>query len=81
MPAPTNQWYHKKINFDEMSIDELIDFFEDKQFFNYDCNDPSWNRALTRIRDKYGEVRPNPQGGLGVIHGLRRTTTVGTSST
>jgi len=70
MPAPENQWYHKKINFDEMNIDELVKFFEDKQFFMYDCNDPSWNRALTRIRDKYGEVRPDPKTGFSVNHGL-----------
>ena len=73
-------WYHEKIDFDQMSLDELIEFFEDKQFFMYNCNDPSWNRALCRIRGEYGEVRPNPQTGFGVIHGLRRTDTTRTSS-
>ena len=43
-------WYDEKIDFDEMSLDELVEFFEDKQFFMYDCNDVSWNRALMRIR-------------------------------
>ena len=70
MSAPENQWYHKKIDFDEMDIDELVEFFNDKQFFMYNCNDPSWNRALTRIRDKYGEVRPDPKTGFSVNHGL-----------
>ena len=63
-------WYHEKIDFDKMNLDELIEFFDDKQFFMYNCNDPSWNRALTRIRDKYGEVRPDPRTGFGVKHGL-----------
>ena len=64
-------WYDEKIDFDETSLDELVEFFEDKQFFMYDCNDVSWNRALMRIRDKYGAVTPNPQGGVGIIHGYR----------
>ena len=58
------------MNFDHMDVDELVEFFNDKQFFMYNCNDPSWNRALTRIRDKYGEVRPDPRTGFGVKHGL-----------
>ena len=66
MPAPKNQWYHKKIDFDKMSMEELEEFFKDKQFFMYDCNDDSWNRALIRIRDKYGEVRPDPRTGFGL---------------
>ena len=58
------------INFDDMDVDELVEFFKDKQFYMYDCNDPSWNRAMVKIREKYGEVRPNPQTGFGVCHGL-----------
>ncbi len=58
------------INFDDMDVDELVEFFKDKQFYMYDCNDPSWNRAMVKIREKYGEVKPNPQTGLGVCHGL-----------
>ena len=58
------------INFDDMDVDELVEFFEDKRFYMYNCNDPSWNRAMIKIRDKYGEVRPNPQTGLAVCHGL-----------
>ena len=81
MPAPSNQWYHKKYDFDDMDLAELEEFFKDKRFFDYNCNCPQWNNALVRIRDKYGEVRPDPRNGFGLIHGLRRTTTVGTSST
>ena len=58
------------INFDDMDVDELVEFFKDKRFYMYSCNDPSWNRAMIKIREKYGEVRPNPQTGLGVCHGL-----------
>jgi len=63
-----DRWYDKKIEFDSMSLDEIVEFFEDKQFFMYDCNCPQWNRALTRIRDTYGSVRPDPKTGFGVIH-------------
>ena len=62
-------WYHEKIEFDSMSMEELVEFFKDKQFFMYSCNDPSWNRALVRIRDKYGEVRSNPKNGFGINFG------------
>ena len=51
-----------------MSLDEIIEYYKDKKFFMYSCNCPQWNRALLRIREKYGEVRPNPQTGFGVIH-------------
>ena len=61
-------WYHEKIEFDSMSIEELVEFFKDKQFFMYSCNDVQWNNAMTRIRDKYGSVRPDPKTGFGVIH-------------
>ena len=52
-----------------MSIDELVEFFDDKQFFMYDCNDEQWNNAMTRLRDVYGDVCPDPKTGFGVIHG------------
>ena len=52
-----------------MSIDELVEFFKDKQFFMYDCNDEQWNNAMTRLRDVYGEICPDPKTGFGVIHG------------
>ena len=58
------------MNFDHMDVDELVEYFKDKRFYMYSCNDPSWNRAMIKIREKYGEVRPNPQTGLGVCHGL-----------
>ena len=58
----------EKINHDDMSLDEIIEYYKDKKFFMYSCNCPQWNRALLRIREKYGEVRPNPQTGFGVIH-------------
>ncbi len=54
-----------------MSLDELVEFFKDKQFFMYSCNDPSWNRALVRIREKYGEVKQDPSTGFGVDYGIR----------
>lgn len=57
------------MNFDSMDVDELVEYFKDKQFYMYDCNDPSWNRAMIKIREKYGEVCPDPRTGLGVIHG------------
>jgi len=62
-------WYHDSIEFDLMSIDELVEFFKDKQFFMYDCNDEQWNNAMTRLRDVYGEICPDPKTGFGVIHG------------
>ncbi len=62
-------WYHDSIEFDLMSIDELVEFFEDKQFFMYDCNDEQWNNAMTRLRYVYGEICPDPKTGFGVIHG------------
>ena len=62
-------WYHDKIEFDLMSIDELVEFFDDKQFFMYNCNDEQWNNAMTRLRDVYGDVCPDPKTGFGVIHG------------
>ena len=58
------------MNFDHMDVDELVEYFKDKRFYMYSCNDPSWNRAMIKIREKYGEVRPNPQTGLGVCHGV-----------
>ena len=58
------------MNFDHMDVDELVEYFKDKRFYMNSCNDPSWNRAMIKIREKYGEVRPNPQTGLGVCHGL-----------
>lgn len=63
-------WYLEKIDFDQMSMDELIEFFKDKQFFMYSCNDPSWNRALSRIRDKFGEVKQDPSTGFGINFGV-----------
>jgi len=60
--------YHEKIDFDKMSLGELVEYFKDKKFFMYNCNDPSWNRAFARIRDNYGDIRPNPQTGLGINH-------------
>tara|TARA_B100000029_G_C16730954_1_gene650722 strand:+ start:273 stop:488 length:216 start_codon:yes stop_codon:yes gene_type:complete len=68
MSAPKNQWYHKKIEFDSMSVEELVEFFKDKQFFMYNCNDPQWNNAMIRLRDVYGSIRPDPKTGFGVIH-------------
>ncbi len=63
-----DRWYDKKIEFDSMSLEEIVEFFEDKQFFQYNCNCPQWNRALTRIRDTYGSVCPDPKTGFGIIH-------------
>jgi len=57
------------MNFDDMNIEELVEFFKDKKFFMYACNDPSWNRAMVKIREKYGEVKPDPRTGFGVCHG------------
>ena len=55
-------------NFDDMSLEELIEFFKDKKFYMYNCNCPQWNRAFVRIRDKYGDICPDPRTGFGVIH-------------
>ena len=49
---------------------ENIQEFKDKQFYMYSCNDPSWNRALVRIRDKYGEVKQDPSTGFGINYGI-----------
>ena len=54
------------IEFDNMNLEELVEFFKDKKFFMYSCNDPQWNNALLRIREKYGEVRPDPRTGFEV---------------
>ncbi len=62
-------WYHEKIEFDSMSVEELVEFFEDKQFFMYNCNDEQWNNAMTRIREVHGPIRPDPKTGFGVMHG------------
>jgi len=51
-----------------MSLEDLIEYYKDKRFFMYNCNCPQWNRALLGIREKYGEVRPDPQTGFGIIH-------------
>ena len=58
------------MNFDDMTLDEIVEHFKDKKFFDYNCNDPQWNNALVRIREKYGEVRPNPRTGFEVNYGL-----------
>ena len=63
-----DRWYDKKIEFDSMSLEEIVEFFEDKQFFMYNCNDEQWNNTLVRIREKYGSVRPDPKTGFGIIH-------------
>jgi hypothetical protein len=68
MSAPKNQWYHKKIEFDSMSVEELVEFFKDKQFFMYDCNCPQWNNAMLRLREVHGSICPDPKTGFGVIH-------------
>ena len=67
MSAPKNQWYHKKIEFDSMSVEELVEFFKDKQFFMYDCNDPQWNNAILRLREVHGPICPDPKTGFGVV--------------
>ena len=54
-------------DWDKMSMEEIAEFFKDKNFFEKtDCNCPRWNRMMVRIRDKYGSINPNPQGGFGI---------------
>ncbi len=50
-----------------MSIEELVAYFNKHNFYMEDCNCPEVNRAFVRLRDKYGEIKPNPQTGLGVF--------------
>ena len=59
------------MNFDHMDVDELVEYFKDKRFYMYSCNDPSWNRSLVRIREKYGEVKQDPSTGCGIDYGIR----------
>ena len=54
-------------NWDEMSLQEIADFFKDKNFYeNTSCNCPKWNRMMTRIVEKYGEIKPYPETGCGI---------------
>ena len=53
--------------FDDMSIEELVAYFNKHNFYMEDCNCPEVNRTFVRLRDKYGEIKPNPQTGLGVF--------------
>ena len=44
-------------DWDAMSMEEIAEYFNDKNFYMHtSCNCPKWNRMLTRIRDKYGEI-------------------------
>ncbi len=54
------------MNFDDMTVDEIVEHFKDKRFFDCNCNDPQWNNALLRIREHYGEVRSDPRTGFEV---------------
>ena len=67
----TNHHFMKKMMIDEdwdaMSMEQIAEYFKDKNFFEKtSCNCPKWNRMMTRIIDKYGEVRPFPETGFGI---------------
>ena len=53
--------------FDLMSDDELVDYFNKNNMFLDNQGSDEWQRALIRLRDKFGEIKPNPQTGLGVF--------------
>ena len=63
-------------DWDVMCMEEIAEYFRDKNFYRYtSCNCPKWNRMMTRIIDKYGEVRPFPETGFGIhpdAYGLHR---------
>tara|TARA_R100000008_G_C3550455_1_gene150098 strand:- start:623 stop:787 length:165 start_codon:yes stop_codon:yes gene_type:complete len=50
-----------------MSDDELVAYFNKHNFFMENQASDEWQRAFVRMRDKYGEIKPNPQTGLGVF--------------
>ena len=51
--------------FDNMSDEELLDYFSRNNMFREDQNSPEWNRAFARIRERYGAPQPHPLTGLG----------------
>ena len=54
-------------DWDTMSMEEISEYFIDINFFEKtSCNCQKWNRMLTRIAEKYGEVRPYPETGFGI---------------
>ena len=53
------------LNFDNMSDEELLDYFSRNNMFREDQNSPEWNRSFDRIRKRYGAPQPNPLTGLG----------------
>jgi hypothetical protein len=53
------------LNFDNMSDEELLDYFSRNNMFREEQNSPEWNRAFVRIRERYGAPQPNPLTGLG----------------
>ena len=71
----TNHHFMKKMmrkmmideDWDAMSMEQIAEYFKDKNFFEKtSCNCPKWNRMMTRIIDKYGEIKPFPETGFGI---------------
>ena len=54
-------------DWDAMSMEEIAEYFIDKNFFEKtSCNCLKWNRMMTRIVEKYGEIKPYPETGFGI---------------
>ncbi len=57
---------HNEDEFDNMTTDELIEYFNKYNLFHHNQNSLAWNRAFVRVREVCGDPRPNPQTGLGI---------------
>ena len=54
-------------DWDAMSMEEIAEYFKDKNFYMHtSCNCHNWNRMMTKIIDKYGEIKPFPETGFGI---------------
>ena len=54
-------------DWDAMSMEEIAEYFIDKNFYEKTSgNCPKWNRMMTRIVEKYGEIKPYPETGFGI---------------
>ena len=53
------------LNFDNMSDEELLDYFSRNNMFAEEQNSPEWNRAFRRISERYGTPQPPPLTELG----------------